>query len=135
MNIHLSCFIFISVVDCTIDTRSNEVQADSPIKCVQFKENCDPLEPDCSTKQVTCESSRSTCFLLVRWKVGSNHSTYEISQQGCWDKHKSCTQECVINSRNKNMAFCCCTKDMCNSNSTWGNFTKDGKVSTGIYSR
>lgn len=94
------------------------------LECEYYnKSSC--AHDDCKTTQkITCEDLEpekpSHCFVL--WSTNNQTNKMEVTLKGCFSNNVACNQsECIDYSsvRNKNLNFCCCKTDMCNTDHKW----------------
>ena len=75
----------------------------------------------CVENKITCETESDkppSCFVL--WSINNETGFAQVKMKGCFTHNLDCNRtECVDNSVNKRLNFCCCHGNMCNSEYKW----------------
>lgn len=90
------------------------------VECEIYNRNC-TTGPPCITEMQTCDTVHENCYVV--WKTvnveGVNVS--EVQIKGCFTNNDECNQTRCVDKRmdTKNLNFCCCKENGCNSDFLW----------------
>ncbi|XP_050404913.1 activin receptor type-2B [Patella vulgata] len=110
----------LQIVSLPISYVRSENPAVLPVlECEKYDHTCDPAKEKCQTVDRCVPhgpEGKVSCY--ASWRNGTDG--FKNMKKGCWLNSENCLNdtECIENTPNREIYFCCCQKPMCNGRLT-----------------